>query len=121
MKNRFKVATVLAVAVALVGVTAGPALADQGEAVIGSQAYYQAAAAKQLSVQDTQSDGKSAVGEIKNAAGTVFELTESAGSGHIAYRSVSVVKGSTIQIRAGVQNLSTGTAAVWGPWRSTTA
>jgi hypothetical protein len=90
------------------------AFADQGAAIVGSQAYY-TTGNDQLSAWDTQADGASAIAEIRASAGsTVYSVTESRGAGNIAYRTVSMP--ANYQIRACIQDFSAGTPKTCGPW-----
>ncbi|GMA90688.1 hypothetical protein GCM10025869_12170 [Homoserinibacter gongjuensis] len=82
MKTRGKIATAAAVALSLALLPALPAAADQGAAIVGSQAYY-VTSTDQLSAQDTQADGASAIAEIRASAGsTIYSVTESRGNGY---------------------------------------
>lgn len=113
-KTRNKVIAAAAIAAALVVGPVLPAFADQGAAIIGSQAYY-VTSSNRLTAQDTQSDGKSAIAEIRASSGsTIYSVTESDGVGQIAVRIISMP--ANYQIRACVKDYSAGTAKSCGPW-----
>lgn len=88
--------------------------ADQGNAIVGAQAYY-ITSSDRLSVSDTQSDGKSAIAEIRASAGsTVYAVTESRGVNNQSVRTVSMP--ASYQIRACVQDLGGGGAKTCSGW-----
>lgn len=104
----------LTATVALVVVPSLPAAADQGAAIIGSQAYY-TTSDDQLSAWDSHSDGKSAIAEIRASSGsTIYSVVNSNGWNTTKYRTVSMP--ATYQIRACVQDLSAGGAKSCGNW-----
>jgi len=106
-------ATIGAVA-ALAVIPTTAAFADQGAAIVGAQAYY-TTGNDQLSAQDTQSDGKSAIAEIRSGSGgSVYSVTASGGSGTVEYRTVSMP--ASYQIRACVQDIGGGGAKTCGSW-----
>lgn len=98
----------------LVVVPAVTAAADQGNAIVGSQAYY-ITSSDRLSVSDTQSDGKSAIAEIRASAGsTVYSVTESRGVNNQSVKTISMP--ASYQIRACVQDLGGGGAKSCSGW-----
>lgn len=110
------VAAVAAVAlVMLPSATATASVAaDQGNAIIGAQAYY-ITSSDRLSVTDTQADGKSAIAEIRASAGsTTYAVTESRGKNELSVR--KVVMPANYQIRACVQDLGGGGAKTCSGW-----
>ncbi|PZQ88943.1 MAG: hypothetical protein DI534_09150 [Leifsonia xyli] len=114
MKKFTKVAAAAGAALLIAVLPSMPAFADQGAAIIGSQAYY-TTGNDQLSAWDTQADGASAIAEIRASAGsTIYGVTESRGQGYVAYRTVSMP--ANYQIRACIQDFSAGTPKSCGPW-----
>lgn len=90
------------------------AAADQGNAIVGSQAYY-ITSSDRLSVSDTQADGKSAIAEIRASAGsTIYSVTESRGVNNQSVKTISMPK--SYQIRACVQDLGGGGAKSCSGW-----
>lgn len=118
-KNALKVAAAAAIVTGLVGVSS-PAFADQGAAVIGSQAYYKSSG-RVLSATDTQSDGKSAIAQIRFNGSIVKTVTNGGGKNTTKSATVDVPAGRTIYIRAGVIDQSGGGSASYGKWVSTTS
>jgi hypothetical protein len=91
------------------------ASASQGAAIIGSQAYYNTGT-RVLSVTDTQSDGSSAIAEVRKSSGaTVYSVTESRGVNKTSTKQVFTISGS-FQIRACIKDYSAGTAKSCGAW-----
>ena len=121
MKMKTRTTAILLAVGVIVVISAGPAFADQGAAVIGSQAYY-TSNNKQLSAQDTQNDGKSAIAQFRRGtSGAITEIVNSDGNGSVKYATVSVTSGTSAYIRACTQDLGGGGARSCGSWVALTA
>lgn len=114
MKTISKFAVAAVAILALVVLPSTAASADQGNAIVGSRAYY-ITSSDRLSVSDTQADGKSAIAEIRASAGsTIYSVTESRGVNNQSVKTVSMPK--SYQIRACVQDLGGGGAKSCSGW-----
>lgn len=114
MKKLVKVTAAAGAALVLGLLPSAPAFADQGSAITGAQAYY-TSGNDQLSAQDTAADSKSAIAEIRSSpTGAVTSLVNSGGNGTITYKTVNI---GNFQIRACVQNLSSGGAKTCSAWK----
>lgn len=115
-----KLAAGAVVVAGLVGV-GSPAFADQGSAVIGASAYYKTSGMK-LTATDTDSDGKSAIAEIRFNGSVIARATESRGKGYTSpAKTVPVQAGRSIDIRACVQDLGNNGPKTCAPWKNTTS
>lgn len=121
MKTRTKIWSGFVASAAIVFSMSAPAWADQGQAVVGSQAYYQNAQ-RQLSATDTQADGKSAIAELRVNGGTVYSVTNSKGNNTTSYYTVpvNIASGTRLEIRACTQDLSAGGSKSCGTWKAFT-
>lgn len=94
--------------------------ADQAATITGSKASW-ISGSEVLSSQDTKADGKSSIAELKKADGQIVGVINSQGSGTNNLVKIPNIRGTKIQIRACVQDLSTGGSKTCGSWISTTA
>jgi hypothetical protein len=116
MKSKARVVSILAVATILVGLSASPAFADGGAAVTGAQAYW-VSSTKTLSATDTQSDGKSAIAQLRRGTtGSISEVVNSNGNGTTKNLVVSVSSGADIYLRACTQDVGGGGSRTCGAW-----
>lgn len=101
MKAKIKLAATMGAVVALVGIAGGPAFAaDQGQAVVGSQAYWKSST-KVLTATDTAADGKSAVARLRTSSGKVYEVVNGGGKDTTKPLTISgIASGSTVAIQA---------------------
>ena len=114
MNRLAKITAVVGTGVAIAVLPLVPAFADQGAAIIGSQAFY-VTSSNSLSAQDTQADGKSAIAELRAYSGaTVYSVINSSGAGTIKYKTVSMP--TNYQIRACVQDISGGGSKSCTSW-----
>lgn len=121
MKSRTLIAFGIVVAAAISGFAAAPAFADGGAAIVGSQTYW-VSSTKTLSSTDSQADGMSSIAQLRRGtSGAISEVVNSSGKNQTRSVKVSVTAGSTIYLRACVQNLSTGGARSCGDWVKKTA
>jgi hypothetical protein len=121
MLRKRNLAAVGVLASVLIAISAGPALADGGAAVVGAQAFW-VSSSKTLSATDTQNDGKSAIAQLRvGTKGSVSEVVESGGNGTTKSILVSVNSGTSIYLRACTQDLSAGGTRSCGSWVQRTA